>query len=49
MRMCFNPMHWKSDINFAAIDGNNRCGEKDRLTAQKPSKLISSKEGNTDK
>lgn len=49
MRMCFNSMYWKFDINFVAIDGNNRCGEKDRLIVQKFSKFIFLKEGNIDK
>lgn len=49
MKLFFNQTNWEFDISDVTTGGKTACGEKERLTDQKLRKLISSKEGNTDK
>lgn len=35
MCLCFNPMHWDSDLNHVATDRKNGGGEKAGLTDQR--------------
>lgn len=49
IKLFFNQINWEFDIDDVTTGGKTVCDEKKRLTDRKLRKLISSKEGNTDK